>query len=78
MSGSETVLCLRCGDVIGVYEPMVLLLDDEARVTSGAAASRRIPAHARRFHAACFGLLDSPEETLHDALGREPVVLDGA
>jgi len=79
MSACETIRCLRCGDVIGVYEPMVLLLDDEARVTSGAAANRQIPAHARRFHAACFGLLDgSPEQTFHASPATEPGLSDGA
>jgi hypothetical protein len=79
MSSSETIRCRLCGEVIGVYEPMVLLLDDEARVTSGAAANRPIPAHARRLHAACFALLDSsPEATLQGSPPREPAVLDGA
>jgi hypothetical protein len=68
MSSSETIRCRLCGDVIGVYEPMVLLLDDEAHTTSGAAASCRIPADTRRLHAACFALLDSrPEPTLQSS-----------
>ena len=79
MSACETIRCQRCGDVIGVYEPMVLLLGDEARVTSGAAANQRIPAHARRLHEACFALLDgSPEPTLRRPPPKEPAVLDGA
>jgi hypothetical protein len=79
MSACETIRCLGCGDVIGVYEPMVLVLDDEAHVTSGAAANRQIPAHARRFHAPCFGLLDGKlEQTLHCSPAREPAVFDGA
>jgi hypothetical protein len=60
MSSSETIRCRLCRDVIGVYEPMVLLLDDEAHVTSSAVANRRIPADARRLHAVCFALLDKP------------------
>jgi hypothetical protein len=78
MSARETIRCQRCGDVIGVYEPMVLLLGDEARVTSGAAANQ-LPAHARRLHEACFALLDgSPEPTLQGPPPREPAVPDGA
>jgi hypothetical protein len=79
MSACETTRCRRCGDVIGVYEPMVLLLDDEAGMASGAAANRRIPVHAPRLHADCFALLgSSPEPTLQDSSPREPAVLDGA
>jgi hypothetical protein len=77
-SACETIRCRRCGDVIGVYEPMVLLLNDEASVTS-AAANRRIPANAHRLHMACFALLDSsPEPTLEGSSPREPAVLDDA
>jgi hypothetical protein len=79
MSACETIRCLQCGDVIGVYEPMVLLLDDEARVTSGAAANRQIPAHARRFHATCFGPLDgSPVQTVRASPATEPALSDDA
>jgi hypothetical protein len=79
MSACETIRCRQCGDVIGVYEPMILLLEDEASVTSGAAANRRVPADARRLHTACFALLSSSaEETLRGSPPREPGVLDGA
>jgi hypothetical protein len=78
MSSSETIRCRLCGDVIGVYEPMILLLDDEAGASSGAAANRRIPANARRLHAACFALLNRrPEPTLRARLP-ESAVLDDA
>jgi hypothetical protein len=78
MSARETIRCQRCGDVIGFYEPMVLLLGDETRVTSRAAGSQ-LPAHARRLHEACFALLDgSPEPTVQRPTPGEPAVLDGA
>lgn len=69
MSAHETTRCQRCGEVIGVYEPMVLLLEDEASLTSGAALSRQIPANARRLHATCFAQLHSnPEPTVQGSL----------
>jgi len=78
-SACETIRCLRCDDVIGVYEPMVVLLDGGGHVTSGAAANRRIAPHAPRLHAACFALLDrSPEETLQGSPPGEAAVLDGS
>jgi hypothetical protein len=78
MSARETIRCWRCGDVIGVYEPMVLLLGDEALMTSRAAANQP-PAHARRLHEACFALFDgSPEPTVQRPPPGEPAVLDGA
>jgi hypothetical protein len=43
--------------VIGVYEPMVLLLDGETLLTSRAASDRTVPHDARRYHETCFGLV---------------------
>jgi hypothetical protein len=48
--------CGHCRDVIGVYEPMVVLLDGEALLTSRAVADRELPHDARRYHEACFAL----------------------
>ena len=33
----ETLRCRHCGDVIGTYEPMIVLAEGEARRTSRAA-----------------------------------------
>jgi len=42
--------------VIGVYEPMVLLLDGETLLTSRAASDGTIPHDVRRYHQTCFAL----------------------
>jgi hypothetical protein len=60
-SSHAHVTCLRCGEVIGVYEPMVVLLDGEAVLTSPAAARGKIPPEARRYHQPCFGLGETGE-----------------
>jgi hypothetical protein len=47
--------CLHCGEVIGVYEPMVVLVDGQARSTSRAAAEQDEEALAgERYHHACY------------------------
>jgi hypothetical protein len=47
--------------VIGVYEPMVVVLDGEALLTSAAAAGS-VAARAHRFHEACFALDEAGEQ----------------
>ena len=46
--------CRRCGDVIGAYEPMVLLDGGRARRTSRAAESAPTHADAECFHEHCY------------------------
>lgn len=49
--------CQQCADVIGVYEPMVLVLDGQAHETSRAAIKDRIVGEqARRYHRECYEL----------------------
>jgi hypothetical protein len=48
------VRCRRCGDVIGVYEPMIALVGGEPRRTSRAAAHERGGSEQECYHAACF------------------------
>jgi hypothetical protein len=50
----EGVTCRHCGDVIGVYEPMVLLHDGEALLTSRAAVDEALVHDAPRYHESCF------------------------
>ncbi len=53
--GSGQVSCAYCGDVIGVYEPMVVVVDGQAQETSQAAVSE-LPtvAGASYYHRACY------------------------
>jgi hypothetical protein len=44
--------CRYCGDIIGVYEPMVVADAGRARLTS-LAAEPDLPAEARSFHREC-------------------------
>lgn len=45
--------CAHCGDVVGVYEPLVLVIDGEARATSWAAESRTDACAGVWYHEAC-------------------------
>jgi len=57
--------CRRCRDVIGVYEPMILLVDGRARETSRA-AEPNVGTHGDGYHGSCYAQLvkaDSAEET---------------
>jgi hypothetical protein len=50
-----TVLrCARCGEVIGVYEPLAVVVDAIGRITSIAAEPGVAPASGELFHRACF------------------------
>jgi hypothetical protein len=51
---SEPWRCKHCGDVIGVYEPITMIEDHEARETSRAAQSD-LPPHGEYYHRACYG-----------------------
>jgi hypothetical protein len=46
--------CQHCDDVIGVYEPMVVLHNGAARDTSRAAEQDHAPLNGELFHAACY------------------------
>jgi hypothetical protein len=53
--GEKRLLCRHCGEVIGVYEPMVVLAHDGPVYTSPASSSE-LPRAALSFHAECFSL----------------------
>jgi len=47
--------CARCGDVIGVYEPVVVVEDGGAPHRSSYAAEPELArAHGKRYHRACY------------------------
>ena len=48
------VKCRGCGEVIGVYEPMVLLVEGDARETSLAASGSDTVETADCYHRACY------------------------
>lgn len=51
--GRVAPTCVGCGDWIGVYEPAVIVLDGERRVTSRAAEPDAVAGAAERYHRAC-------------------------
>jgi hypothetical protein len=57
----ERVRCEHCGEVIGVYEPMVVIVDGEP--VHGSRASTRIDLQGLpRFHGACFNRIRTVAE----------------
>jgi len=50
----EPMTCRECGDVIGCYEPLVLLLDGQPRTTSATAEPQVGDAPGEHFHRACY------------------------
>ncbi len=46
--------CTRCGEVIGVYEPLILIERGEPRETSRAAEPGSGTEGTARFHHACY------------------------
>jgi hypothetical protein len=46
--------CEHCGDVIGIYEPLVLLADGHARTSSAAAEPQIGDELGKHFHRACY------------------------
>jgi hypothetical protein len=54
-----TLRCGRCGDVIGVYEPLVHVIDNIAHKTSRAADPQLAAGDPRAcYHLACSDLAD--------------------
>jgi hypothetical protein len=54
LAKAPTIRCEQCEDVIGVYEPVILLLDGEARETSRAAEPSLVLETRERYHLACY------------------------
>lgn len=58
--------CGRCGDVIGFYEPLVLLGDHQARTTSAAAEPHIAEEPGKLLHRACYS------KSQHEAVAPGP------
>jgi hypothetical protein len=53
--GSVQVSCASCGEVIGVYEPMIVVVDGLARETSQAAEQEWAEvSEAVHYHRGCY------------------------
>jgi hypothetical protein len=50
----QPMRCRRCGDVIGYYEPVVLITQERAHLTSAAAEPQIAKRHELLFHQACY------------------------
>jgi hypothetical protein len=53
----QALRCQRCGDVIGTYEPMIVLSDGAMHETSRAASPKLAGEGAEHYHRACFAQL---------------------
>lgn len=51
---NEPLRCAHCGDVIGVYEPLIALADGRARETSLAAEAASADYNTDCFHRTCY------------------------
>jgi hypothetical protein len=61
-AGDARPRCTRCGEVIGVYEPLVHVVDGVTLRTSRAARPEVVDAPGAVYHAACSHF-DGPPET---------------
>lgn len=61
---TETLRCRACGDVIGVYEPLVTLIDGQANETSRAAREDVGALGEECYHHACFTPVHGEREVL--------------
>ena len=59
--GSGLPRCRHCGDVIGVYEPVILRSPDGDRRTSRIAEPHLFTGEGAWYHELCFDLLDDPD-----------------
>ena len=50
--------CARCGEVIGVYEPLVAIIDGEVRETSRLRSPELVAGAGEYFHAGCYERLE--------------------
>jgi hypothetical protein len=60
----RTLRCHQCGDVIGVYEPMIVLTDGQARNTSRAAKKDTARPVGECYHHACYTQVHGERQVL--------------
>jgi hypothetical protein len=60
---SQAQHCDDCGDVIGVYEPLVAIVDGHARELSRAADPHAAAHATQRFHRDCYERRNPATET---------------
>ena len=53
---SEQLLCHKCNEVIGVYEPLIMLLDGQVVETSRANTDGTRHQRGISYHGSCFAL----------------------
>lgn len=56
---SDRLRCRRCGDVIGVYEPLIVFVEGQPRETSRLAEPQAGALEC--YHRACYESLTAPE-----------------
>lgn len=54
VTSTKVLTCTHCGDVIGVYEPLILAGDGEVRETSLAAERYELSSRTVHYHRACY------------------------
>lgn len=59
MKAVESFRCERCGEVIGVYEPLVVCAAGLARTTSRAAEPDLGATGATHYHRSCYAELEN-------------------
>lgn len=71
---SEVLRCRRCGDVIGVYEPLIRVTEGRLLESSRAVAPELSDDDAEHYHRACFERLGTVLDPLGepDGPGRAP------
>jgi hypothetical protein len=55
--------CLRCGDVIGYYEPLMLVAQGQEQLTSAAADPQIAERRGALFHHACYVTAQKASDT---------------
>jgi len=63
---NQLLRCAHCGDVIGVYEPLIVVDGSGTRLTSRAAEPGLAGDAAEHYHGTCHGVLHAREAAAED------------